>query len=228
MPTEAKSEAIAELTDKLERARGAVLLTTQGLTVAEVTELRRKLRAAGLELHVVKNTLLRIAAERAHYQDLSELLHGQTAIALSYEDEITPAKTITDYLRTARTGKPVTVKAGLLELAPITAKQVDDLAKIPGKDQLRAQVVGTIHGPLNQLYGLLTAPMRVAQRSSWRGVISNMRMMPHCARRPAMAPNIMAMAMKPCAFSGSSFSLSMIRKPRVWPWAVWQTATMKP
>jgi large subunit ribosomal protein L10 len=54
----------------------------------------------------------------------------------------------------------VTVKAGLLELAPITAKQVEDLAKIPGKDQLRAQVVGTIHGPLNQLYGLLTAPMR--------------------------------------------------------------------
>jgi large subunit ribosomal protein L10 len=160
MPTEAKSEAIAELTDKLERARGAVLLTTQGLTVAEVTELRRKLRAAGLELHVVKNTLLRIAAERAHYQDLSELLHGQTAIALSYDDEIAAAKTITDYLRTARTGKPVTVKAGLLEMAPITAKQVEDLAKIPGKDQLRAQVVGTIHGPLNQLYGLLTAPMR--------------------------------------------------------------------
>ena len=160
MPTQAKSEAISELTDMLERARGAVLLTTQGLTVGEVTELRRRLRAAGLELHVVKNTLLRIAAERAHYQDLSELLHGQTAIALSYEDEITAAKTITDYLRTARTGKPVTVKAGLLEQAPITAKQVEDLAKIPGKEQLRAQVVGTIHGPLNQLYGLLTAPMR--------------------------------------------------------------------
>ena len=160
MPTQAKSEAISELTDMLERARGAVLLTTQGLTVGEVTELRRRLRAAGLELHVVKNTLLRIAAERAHYQDLSELLHGQTAIAISYDDEITAARTITDYLRTARTGKPVTVKAGLLEQAPITAKQVEDLAKIPGKEQLRAQVVGTIHGPLNQLYGLLTAPMR--------------------------------------------------------------------
>ena len=131
MPTEVKSEAISELVDKLERARGAVLLTTQGLTVAEVTELRRRLRAAGLELRVVKNTLLRIAAERAHYQDLSELLHGQTAIAISYDDEITAARTITDYLRTARTGKPVTVKAGLLELAPITAKQVEDLAKIP-------------------------------------------------------------------------------------------------
>lgn len=160
MPTEAKSAVIDEMTEKLERARGAVLLTTQGLTVAEVTELRRKLRAAGLELHVVKNTLLRIASERAHYKDLSELLHGQTAIALSFDDEIAAARAVMDYLKTARTGKPVTVKAGILEQAPISAKEVDDLAKIPGKDQLHADIVGTIHGPLNQLYGVLTAPMR--------------------------------------------------------------------
>ncbi|HEU5347249.1 MAG TPA: 50S ribosomal protein L10 [Ktedonobacterales bacterium] len=160
MPTEAKGAVIEEMTEKLERARGAVLLTTQGLTVSEVTELRRKLRAANLELHVVKNTLLRIASERAHYQDLSELLHGQNAIVISYDDELAAAKAVTDYLKTARTGKPVTVKAGLLEQAPISAKQVDDLAKIPGKEQVRGQVVGTIHGPLNQLYGVLTAPMR--------------------------------------------------------------------
>ena len=122
MPTEAKSALIEEMQEKLERARGAVLLTTQGLTVAEVTELRRKLRTAGLEMHVVKNTLLRIASERAHYQDLSELLHGQTAIALSYDDEIAAAKAIIDYLKTARTGKPVTIKAGILELAPISRR----------------------------------------------------------------------------------------------------------
>ncbi|HEX6544357.1 MAG TPA: 50S ribosomal protein L10 [Ktedonobacterales bacterium] len=160
MPTEAKSAVIDEMMEKLQRARGAVLLTTQGLTVAEVTELRRRLRAAGLEMHVVKNTLLRIASERAHYQDLSELLHGQTAIAISYDDEIAAAKAITDYLKTARTGKPVTVKAGILEQAPISAKEVEDLAKIPGKDQLHAEVVGSIHGPLNQIYGVFTAPMR--------------------------------------------------------------------
>lgn len=160
MPTEAKSAVIDEMTEKLERARGAVLLTTQGLTVSEVTDLRRKLRNAGLELHVVKNTLLRIASERAHYKDLSELLRGQTAIAISFDDEIAAAKAVTDYLRTARTGKPMTVKAGILEHGPISAKQVEDLAKIPGKDQLRAEVVGSIHGPLNQIYGVLTAPMR--------------------------------------------------------------------
>ena len=129
MPTEAKSAVIDEMQEKLERARGAVLLTTQGLTVAEVTELRRKLRAAGLELHVIKNTLLRIASERAHYQDLSELLHGQTAIALSYDDEIAAAKAITDYLRTARTGKPVTIKAGILEITNATSWTLYDEGK---------------------------------------------------------------------------------------------------
>jgi large subunit ribosomal protein L10 len=148
------------MAEKLRRARGAVLLKTEGLTVAEMTDLRRKLTANKIELHVIKNTLLRIAAERAEYQDLTAVLSGQTAIALGYEDEIAPAKAISDYLRTARTGKPITIKAGLLEHATINSKQVEDLAKIPPRDQLRAQVVATIHGPLNQTYTLLTAPLR--------------------------------------------------------------------
>lgn len=160
MPTQAKAQVIEEMTDKLTRARGGVLIKTEGLTVAEMQDLRRKLSANGIELHVVKNTLLRIASERAQYADLSAILNGQTAIALGFDDEVSSAKSITDYLRTARTGKPVTVKAGLLEKAAISAKQVEDLAKVPSREQLRAQVVGAIHGPMNQTYGVLTAPLR--------------------------------------------------------------------
>lgn len=160
MPTAAKAAAIEELADKLKRSRAVVLLKTEGLTVAEMTDLRRRLSAQRVELHVVKNTLLRIASERAELADLSVLLTGQTTIALGYEDEVTPAKTISDYLRTARTGRPMTVKAGILERVPITARQVEDLAKIPPRDQLRAQVVGTIHGPLNHMYSILSAPLR--------------------------------------------------------------------
>ncbi|HEX6121622.1 MAG TPA: 50S ribosomal protein L10 [Ktedonobacterales bacterium] len=160
MPTAAKAAMIEEIAERLKRARGAVLLKTEGLTVAEMLDMRRKLTASKIELHVVKNTLLRIAAQQAEYQDLSALLTGQTAIALGYEDEVTPAKAITDYLKSAKTGKPATIKAGILERAPISAKQVEDLAKIPPRDQLRAQVVGTIHGPMNQTYGVLTAPLR--------------------------------------------------------------------
>lgn len=160
MPTTAKATVIQEMTDKLTRARSVVLLKTEGLSVAESQDLRRKLRAKGIELHVIKNTLLRIASKAAEYQDLSSLLTGQTAIALGYEDEVGAAKAISDYLRTAKTAKPVVVKAGILEKAPITASQVEDLAKIPPRDQLRAQVVGTFMAPLNQTYGVLSAPLR--------------------------------------------------------------------
>ncbi len=160
MPTAAKAAIIQEMTDKLNQARGAVLIKTEGLTVAETQDLRRKLRAQGIELYVIKNTLLRIASQAAEYQDLSSVLAGQTAIALGYSDEVAVAKAISEYLRTAKTAKPVVVKAGILEKAPITAKQVEDLAKIPPRDQLRGQVVGTIMAPLNQTYGVLSAPLR--------------------------------------------------------------------
>ncbi|HEX8731675.1 MAG TPA: hypothetical protein VF725_06400, partial [Ktedonobacterales bacterium] len=93
-------------------------------------------------------------------QDISALLNGQTAIALGFGEEVAPAKAITDYLKTAKTAKPVKVKAGILERGPITAKQVEDLAKVPSRDQLRSQVVGTMMGPLNQTYGVLSAPLR--------------------------------------------------------------------
>lgn len=160
MPTDAKAVVIDEMTEKLKRARSAVLLQTQGLTVAEITELRRRLSSNNIELHVVKNTLLRIASERAEYADLSAVLNGQTTIAISYDDEVAPAKTITDYLRTARTGKPVVLKAGILERSPISADQVDALAKTPPREQLHAQLVSAIHGPLNQTYGVISAPLR--------------------------------------------------------------------
>lgn len=160
MPTAAKATVIQEMTDKLNRARSAVLIKTEGLTVAETQDLRRKLRAKGIELYVVKNTLLRIASQAAEYKDISSVLSGQTAIALGFDDEVGAAKAISEYLRTAKTAKPVEVKAGILEKAPITARQVEDLAKTPPRDELRGQVVGVLMGPLNQTYGVLSAPLR--------------------------------------------------------------------
>ena len=160
MPTDAKAAVIEELTDKLKRTRSAVLLQTEGLTVAEISEMRRRLSGSGVEMHVVKNTLLRIASERAAYQDISNVLAGQTTIALSYDDDVAPAKAVTDFLKAVKTGKPVTIKAGILERGPITPAQVDALAKVPPRDQLRGEVVGTVMGPLNQTYGVLSAPLR--------------------------------------------------------------------
>ncbi|MFI5273984.1 MAG: 50S ribosomal protein L10 [Ktedonobacterales bacterium] len=160
MPTPAKATVIEAMTTKLEQSKSAVLLSTEGLSVAEMSDLRRRLAAANVELHVIKNTLLRIASERAGYQSIASLLTGQTTIALSLADEVAPAKAVTDALRALKTAKPVTVKAGILEHAPIPATEVEALAKVPPRDVLRAQFVGTVQGPMSQMFNVVNAPLR--------------------------------------------------------------------
>jgi large subunit ribosomal protein L10 len=160
MPTEAKAAVIEELTERLRRMRAAVLLQTQGLTVAEIGDLRRKLSQNGIDLRVAKNTLLRIASERAELENLEPVLHGQTTIALGYADEIAVAKAIADYIRTTRMAHPITIKAGILDRKPISAGEVDALAKTPPRNQLQAQLVGALQGPLSQTYGVISAPLR--------------------------------------------------------------------
>lgn len=159
MPTQAKSEKIDELTEKLSRATVAILVQTQGLNVKDMTELRNKLRAAKLEFQVAKNTLLRIATERNNMTELDKnIFNGQTAIALSYDDEVAAAKVVTDYTHTS---KIVLLKSGILGGRTLSAEQVEGLAKIPGgKNHAKAQIVGVIQGPMATTYSLLTAPLR--------------------------------------------------------------------
>jgi large subunit ribosomal protein L10 len=159
MPTQAKAEKIEELTDKLSRATVTILVQTQGLTVKDMMELRGKMRAAKLEFQVAKNTLLRIASERNNMTELDKnIFNGQTAVAFGYDDEITAAKTVTDYIRTS---KVAVLKSGILGGRALSADEVEGLSKIPGgKLQAKAEVVGTIQGPLASTYGLLTAPLR--------------------------------------------------------------------
>ena len=159
MPTQAKAEKIDELTDKLGRAVVAILVQTQGLKVKDMNELRNKMRAAKVEFQIAKNTLLRIASERNHMDHLDKsIFNGQTAVAFGYDDEITTAKTVADYVRTS---KVVVLKSGILGGRVLTADQVESLAKmLGGKTYAKAQAVGVIQGPLATTYSLLTAPMR--------------------------------------------------------------------
>jgi len=159
MPTQAKAEKIDELTEKLGRATVAILVQTQGLTVKDMNELRAKMRAAKLEFQIAKNTLLRIASERNNMTELDKsIFNGQTAVALGYDDEVVAAKVVTDYIRTS---KVAVLKSGILGGHTLTAEQIEDMAKMPGgKNYAKAQVVGTIQGPLASTYGLLTAPLR--------------------------------------------------------------------
>jgi len=159
MPTQAKAEKIEELTEKLRRAAITILVQTQGLTVKDMTDLRNRMRAAKIEFQVAKNTLLRIATERNNMTGVDKgIFNGQTAVALGYDDEVATAKAVSDYVRTS---KIAVLKSGILGGRTLTADQVENLARIPGgKNYARAQVVGTIQGPMSTTYSLLTAPMR--------------------------------------------------------------------
>ena len=157
MPTQAKAEWIDELTDMLQRSKAGVLMQTQGMKVSEITDFRRKLGASRAELQVVKNTLLRIAAERAKVNGLDPILAGQTTIALGFEDEVSIAKLVTDY---ARTQKIIVIKGGILENRLISPAQVDSLAKTPPRNQVQAQLVGSIQGPVASLVNLLDTVAR--------------------------------------------------------------------
>ena len=159
MPTQAKAEKITELQEKLNRSVLTILVQTQGLTVKEMEDLRRKLRPAKVELQVAKNTLLRIATERNEWKALdTSIFNGQTSVAFSYDDEVAAAKAVADYVNTSRV---VELKAGILNGHNLTADQVNNIAKIRGgKEQAKAEVVGVLQGPMSTTYSLLTAPLR--------------------------------------------------------------------
>ena len=159
MPTQAKTEKIEELADKLNRAAVTILVQTQGLTVKDMNELRGKMRAAKLEFQVTKNTLLRIASERNNMTGVDKnIFNGQTAVAFGYDDEVLAAKTVTDYINTS---KVAVLKSAILGGRSLSAEQVQDLGKMPGgKNYAKAQVVGVIQGPMATTYSLLTAPLR--------------------------------------------------------------------
>jgi len=159
VPTKEKGEKIEALSGKLSHATVTILVQTQGLNVKDMDDLRSKMRAAKLEFRVVKNTLLRIATERNSMTELDKnIFHGQTAIALSYGDEVAAAKAVSDYVRSS---KIVKLKSAILGGRALTAEEVDTLGKLPGgKKQAQAEVVGYIQGPLTTAYSLFTAPLR--------------------------------------------------------------------
>ncbi len=159
MPTKAKTEKIEEFTEKLGRSTIAILVQTQGLTVKDMSEMRSRMRTAKLELQVAKNTLLRIASERNNMTTLDKsIFNGQTTIAFGYEDEVSAAKAVNDYIQSQ---KLAVLKSAILGGRALNAEAVEGLAKLPGgKKQVKAEVVGTLQGPLASTYGLLTAPLR--------------------------------------------------------------------
>lgn len=149
-----KVAAVAELKEKLGQAKAVVLADNKGLTVAQATNLRRELRQAGVEFRVAKNTLIRLAAHELGIEGLDALLRGPTTLAFSYEDPVTAAKKLSEFIRKEKNLK-LEVKAGLLEGRVIGAGEVKALADLPPRDQLLSLVLGGIQAPLVNMAGLL-------------------------------------------------------------------------
>ncbi len=154
-----KERVVAELTERLRVTETLIVADYRGLTNAEIDDLRSKLIDAGARFAVVKNTLTRRAAEAAGADALLALLEGPSAIAFveSDGDPVAVAKALGDAARTTRV---LAIRGGVLEGRPMTADEVESLAKLPPLDVLRGQVLGAVTAPLNAIVALFAAPLQ--------------------------------------------------------------------
>lgn len=152
-----KVAAVAEIKDKLSTAKSLVITDFRGLNVAQATELRKKLREAGVEYKVVKNTLTTIAAKECGLDDMISLLNGPTAIAFGYNDPVAPAKVISEF---AKTNQALEIKGGLLEGKVLDVEGVKALANLPSREELLSQVLRSMQAPIAGLVNVLQGTIR--------------------------------------------------------------------
>jgi large subunit ribosomal protein L10 len=150
-----KEEVIGQLHEKMARAKAAILAEPKGLDVATVTELRKKFRDAKVDYKIVKNTLAQRAAKGTSLEPLVEQFRGPTALIMSYDDVVTPAKIATDF---AKDRENFAIRSGVVEGKVIDAKGVLALAKMPGLKELRGQLASMIAQPAQKLVRMLATP----------------------------------------------------------------------
>ena len=153
---EAKKALVEEIKDKLSRAKSVTFVDYNALTVAEDTEMRREFKKNGAEYKVYKNKLLLLALNELGIQGAEKYLHGTTAVAFSYNDEVSGAKIV---CQNAEKSKKLTVKFGLLNGNFVEGKEIEELAKLPSKEVLIAKLLGTLNAPISALARVLIAPV---------------------------------------------------------------------
>ena len=157
MPTQEKIDAVSDLRGRLHGVKTVLLTEYRGLTVQQISELRKQLRAVSAEYKVVKNRLAKIAISASELQVLKPQLTGPLALVVSKDDPVAVAKAVSTF---ARTNQALTIKGGYVDGRLMAPDALRALAELPSKETLRAQLVGAISGPLTQLVGLLQAPQR--------------------------------------------------------------------
>ncbi|CUS78717.1 LSU ribosomal protein L10P [Candidatus Kryptonium thompsonii] len=155
MKKEEKSKIIEEISEKISKSKGLVLADFTRMTVAEVNELRRELKSAGVDYKVVKNTLLKIAMQNVGgYDGLFKYLEGPTAVAFGYDDPITPVRLIKKIK--GKIEKP-SVKAIFIEGQVYDGSKLDELANLPSKSDIIAGIIGSVIAPASGIVWTLNA-----------------------------------------------------------------------
>lgn len=157
MNTKEKAKVVEELNDKFKKIKSAVFADFTGLDVAQVTELRKRLRDSSTEFRVVKNSLALRASKGTGLEELSEYFSGPTSIAFSFEDELVPAKVIIDYIKDQ---PQIKIKGGFIEGKKIESSKLEELAKLPSKEIMISMLLASFQSPLVSLVGTLEGVLR--------------------------------------------------------------------
>lgn len=156
MVKEYKIERVKNIKEKIEKAEGFYLADYSGLTVAEFSELRKKLREVESKIVVTKNTMAVIALKEVGKESLVKYLEGPNAIVYSYSDAVQTLKTVIDFFKEVKKGR---VKAGEIDGEIVEGESIEKIAKLPGKKELQAQVVGGLNSLLYRLVYAINWPI---------------------------------------------------------------------
>ncbi|WAA14006.1 50S ribosomal protein L10 [Fervidibacillus halotolerans] len=142
---EQKKQIVEEIAQKLKNSVSTVIVDYRGLNVAEVTELRKQLREAGVEFKVYKNSMMRRAADSVELSGLKDVLTGPNAIAFSTEDVVAPAKILNNF---AKEHDALEIKAGVIEGSLATFEEIKALAELPSRDGLLSMLLSVLQAPI--------------------------------------------------------------------------------
>lgn len=152
-----KQEIVSELRDFFGEGQVAIVTDLSGLTVAEITQFRRKLDKSKAKCRIAKNTLIKIATDGTQFASLKELSKGPTAVIIGYDDPVSPAKTTVDFIKQVKKG---TIRGGVLEGRTISADDVKGLAELPSREQLLSSIMGGLDSGARGIAGILEAVIR--------------------------------------------------------------------
>ena len=157
-----KNQKIAEIKESFAKAQVAIVTDPTGLSVAEITDLRRKLQKEGADYTVVKNTLAIKAIEGTEYECLGDLLKGASAIAFGFTDQVAPAKVLAGFIKEV---DKANFKGGAMDGAMLSIDEVKALATLPSREELYAKMLGCINSPATGIAGCVNGVMSALVRA---------------------------------------------------------------